>query len=159
MRGDGVCGKSPRRWQSTTIPDPAAPTRPDLVQRDFVVNPGGDRYPLVRRHHLHQHLGGLAVSGHLIDLASRRVVGWAVAEHLKTDLVDAALTDALRRRPAGGLVFHSDCSFGHDRSRGGRWPRRQTWHGRNAPATPARTPLQVDQPTRVCPDKSSSGCH
>jgi transposase InsO family protein len=36
-------------------------------------------------------------------------VGWAVADHLKTDLVDAALTDALtRRRPAGGLVFHSD---------------------------------------------------
>ncbi|GGK40750.1 hypothetical protein GCM10010124_36990 [Pilimelia terevasa] len=45
----------------------------------------------------------------VIDLASRRVVGWAVAEHLRTDLVDAALTDALtRRRPASGLVFHSD---------------------------------------------------
>ncbi|GAA2912044.1 hypothetical protein Acy02nite_90170 [Actinoplanes cyaneus] len=45
----------------------------------------------------------------VIDLASRRVVGWAVADHLKTDLVDAALTDALhRRRPADGLVFHSD---------------------------------------------------
>ncbi|MER7009750.1 IS3 family transposase [Dactylosporangium sp. NPDC000555] len=42
-------------------------------------------------------------------MASRRVVGWAVADHLKTDLVDAALTDALRRRrPADGLVFHSD---------------------------------------------------
>lgn len=36
-------------------------------------------------------------------------MGWAAAEHLKTDLVDAALTDALRRRrPADGLVFHSD---------------------------------------------------
>ncbi|HEX8628778.1 MAG TPA: IS3 family transposase, partial [Catenuloplanes sp.] len=45
----------------------------------------------------------------VIDLASRRIVGWAIAEHLRTDLVDAALTDALaRRRPASGLVFHSD---------------------------------------------------
>jgi transposase InsO family protein len=45
----------------------------------------------------------------VIDLASRRVVGWAVADNLKTDLVDAALTDALRRRrPGPGLVFHSD---------------------------------------------------
>ncbi|MBC9005789.1 DDE-type integrase/transposase/recombinase [Micromonospora aurantiaca (nom. illeg.)] len=45
----------------------------------------------------------------VIDLASRRVVGWAVADHLRTDLVDAALTDAIRRRrPASGLVFHSD---------------------------------------------------
>ncbi|MFB9449702.1 IS3 family transposase [Dactylosporangium vinaceum] len=45
----------------------------------------------------------------VIDLASRRVVGWAVADHLRTDLVDAALEEALRRRrPADGLVFHSD---------------------------------------------------
>ena len=36
-------------------------------------------------------------------------MGWAVADHLKTDLVDAALTDAVqRRRPPSGLVFHSD---------------------------------------------------
>ncbi|MEV2242748.1 DDE-type integrase/transposase/recombinase, partial [Micromonospora sp. NPDC049891] len=55
----------------------------------------------------------------VIDLASHRVVGWAVADHLKTDLVDAALSDALRRRrPADGLVFHSDrgCQGGFNRS-------------------------------------------
>jgi transposase InsO family protein len=45
----------------------------------------------------------------VIDLASRRVVGWAVADHLRTDLVADALTDAVnRRRPAPGVVFHSD---------------------------------------------------
>ncbi|WP_067495455.1 hypothetical protein [Actinoplanes sp. TFC3] len=38
----------------------------------------------------------------VIDLTSRRVVGWAIADHLKTDLVDAALR---RRRPAEGLGF------------------------------------------------------
>ncbi|WP_238177003.1 IS3 family transposase [Kribbella sp. VKM Ac-2566] len=45
----------------------------------------------------------------VIDLASRRVVGWATADHLRTDLVADALTDAVnRRRPAAGVVFHSD---------------------------------------------------
>jgi transposase InsO family protein len=38
----------------------------------------------------------------VIDLASRKVVGWATADHLRTDLVDAALTDALRRRRPTG---------------------------------------------------------
>ena len=45
----------------------------------------------------------------VIDLASRRVVGWALADHLRTDLVADALTNAVnRRRPAAGVVFHSD---------------------------------------------------
>jgi transposase InsO family protein len=49
----------------------------------------------------------------VIDLASRRVVGWAVADHLRTDLVDAALSDAIRRRrPAPGLIFHSEFAGG-----------------------------------------------
>ncbi|NEA31276.1 DDE-type integrase/transposase/recombinase [Streptomyces sp. SID13031] len=44
----------------------------------------------------------------VIDPASRRVVGWAVADHLRTDLVADALTDAVnRRRPAPEVVFHS----------------------------------------------------
>src|SRR6185312_15207615 len=43
------------------------------------------------------------------DLASRRVVGWAVADHLRTDLVEQALRDAVaRRRPPAGVIFHSD---------------------------------------------------
>ncbi|WP_369410853.1 DDE-type integrase/transposase/recombinase [Kribbella voronezhensis] len=55
----------------------------------------------------------------MIDLASRRVVGWAVADHLRTDLVAEALTDAVnRRRPAPGVIFHSDrgCQLGLKRS-------------------------------------------
>ncbi|MFF0659582.1 IS3 family transposase [Micromonospora tulbaghiae] len=109
MRDDGVRGKSPRRWQATTIPDPAAPTRPDLVQRDFAVNPAAiDTRWCGDITYINTWEGWLYLAT-VIDLASRRVVGWAVADHLKTDLVDAALTDALRRRrPADGLVFHSD---------------------------------------------------
>lgn len=40
MRAAGLAGKSPRRWQSTTIPDPNAGTRPDLVDRDFSTGRG-----------------------------------------------------------------------------------------------------------------------
>jgi transposase InsO family protein len=45
----------------------------------------------------------------VIDLASRRVVGWAMADHMRAELVCDALTMALNaRRPAPGLIFHSD---------------------------------------------------
>ncbi|MFE7623021.1 IS3 family transposase [Streptomyces sp. NPDC057509] len=46
----------------------------------------------------------------VIDIASRRVVGWAAADHLRTDLVADALTSACRqRRPTHPVIFHSDC--------------------------------------------------
>jgi putative transposase len=38
MRAVGLCGRRPRRWNKTTIPDPAAAARADLVRRDFAVN-------------------------------------------------------------------------------------------------------------------------
>lgn len=45
----------------------------------------------------------------VIDLCSRRIVGWALADHLRASLVTDAFTQALRvRRPAAGLIFHSD---------------------------------------------------
>ncbi|WP_431993862.1 DDE-type integrase/transposase/recombinase [Streptomyces albogriseolus] len=49
----------------------------------------------------------------VIDIASRRVVGWATADHLRTDLVADALTAAYRkRRPTGPVIFHSDRGCG-----------------------------------------------
>jgi transposase InsO family protein len=109
MREAGVAGRSPRRWKTTTIPDPNAGQRPDLVERDFTVDPGAvDTRWCGDITYINTWEGWLYLAT-VIDLASRRVVGWAVADHLKTDLVDAALSDALaRRRPADGLVFHSD---------------------------------------------------
>jgi transposase InsO family protein len=109
MRAAGLAGKSPRRWKATTIPDPNAGTRPDLVRRDFGVDPAAvDTRWCGDITYIGTWQGWLYLAT-VIDLASRRIVGWAVAEHLKTDLVDAALSDALaRRRPLSGLVFHSD---------------------------------------------------
>jgi transposase InsO family protein len=40
MRAAGRRGRTPKRWRTTTVPDPAAPARPDLVARDFHVAPG-----------------------------------------------------------------------------------------------------------------------
>jgi transposase InsO family protein len=109
MRRAGRRGRAPRRWRTTTVPDPAAPARADLVGRDFrpaaaEVNArwcGDITY-------INTWEGWLYLAT-VIDLASRRVVGWATADHLRTDLVAAALTNAVAaRQPTGPLIFHSD---------------------------------------------------
>jgi transposase InsO family protein len=105
-------GRTPRRWKKTTIADPGAAHRPDLIGRDFAISPDQPA-PLDTRWcgditYIHTWQGWLYLAT-VIDLASRRVVGWATADHLRTDLVADALTDAVnRRRPAPGVVFHSD---------------------------------------------------
>jgi transposase InsO family protein len=112
MRAADRHGRMPRRWKTTTIADPAAPTRPDLIGRDFAIDP--DQPAALNTRwcgditYIHTWQGWLYLAT-VIDLASRRVVGWAVADHLRTDLIAEALTDAAnRRRPLPGVVFHSD---------------------------------------------------
>jgi transposase InsO family protein len=52
---------------------------------------------------------GWAYLATVIDLASRKVVGWALADRMGTELVDAALSAAfVNRRPPAGVVFHTD---------------------------------------------------
>jgi transposase InsO family protein len=52
---------------------------------------------------------GWAYLATVIDLASRKVVGWALADHMRTELVEDALSMAFTNRaPEGGVVFHSD---------------------------------------------------
>jgi transposase InsO family protein len=109
MRQAGRRGRTPKRWRTTTIPDPAAPARPDLIARDFRTAPDqvnarwcGDIT------YINTWEGWLYLAT-VIDLASRRVVGWATADHLRTDLVAQALTNAVTaRRPTGPVIFHSD---------------------------------------------------
>jgi transposase InsO family protein len=109
MRSAGICGKAPRRWRKTTIPDPAAAARADRIRRDFTADAGqlnarwcGDI----------TYIGtweGWLYLATVIDIASRRVVGYALADHLRTELVSAALANALAvRDPDPGVIFHSD---------------------------------------------------
>ncbi|MFD7159043.1 IS3 family transposase [Kribbella sp. NPDC059898] len=105
-------GRIPRRWKKTTIPDPGAARRPDLIGRDFGIDPDQPAALDARWcgdiTYIHTWQGWLYLAT-VIDLASRRVVGWATADHLRTSLVADALTDAVnRRRPAAGVLFHSD---------------------------------------------------
>ncbi|XCM77593.1 IS3 family transposase (plasmid) [Kitasatospora sp. HUAS MG31] len=109
MREAGLQGRHRRRRQRTTIPDPNAATRPDLVLRDFEPDPDAlDARWCGDITYIPTDEGWLYLAT-VIDIASRRVVGWATADHLRTELVADALRAAYRtRRPAGPVIFHSD---------------------------------------------------
>lgn len=109
MRTAGLQGRHRRRRQLTTIPDPRAAARPDLVVRDFAPDPDGlDTRWCGDITYIPTEEGWLYLAT-VIDIASRRVVGWSTADHLRTELVADALTAACReRRPARPVIFHSD---------------------------------------------------
>lgn len=109
MRQVGLQGRHRRRGQRTTIPDPRAAVRPDLVLRDFQPDPAAvDTRWCGDITYIATDQGWLYLAT-VIDIASRRVVGWATADHLRTELVADALRAACHsRRPDGPVVFHSD---------------------------------------------------
>lgn len=109
MREAGLQGRRRRRRHRTTIPDPNAAARPDLVLRDFQPDPTGlDVRWCGDITYIPTGEGWLYLAT-VIDIASRRVVGWATADHLRTELVADALRTACRsRRPDGPVIFHSD---------------------------------------------------
>jgi transposase InsO family protein len=108
MARRGLAGRHRRRFKKTTIADERAVAAPDLVKRSFaagqVLNGAwvGDITYL-------RTWEGWAYLATVIDLGSRRVVGFAVADHMRSSLVEEAIEMAvLSRRPAAGLIFHSD---------------------------------------------------
>jgi putative transposase len=110
MRGEGIHGakRRGRPWR-TTKPDPAAHRPPDLVKRDFTAR-RPDRLWVADFTYL-RCWEGVVFFSFVIDVFSRRVVGWQFASHMRTDLVLDALRMALSRRAAGAdvdLVHHSD---------------------------------------------------
>jgi putative transposase len=109
MRAAGLAGRAAKRWKKTTIADPAAAARADRIRRDFTA----DASKLNSRWcgditYLRTWEGWLFLAT-VIDIASRRVVGYAMADHLRTSLVSDALGNAVvARGPAPGVIFHSD---------------------------------------------------
>ena len=107
MRAAGLIGVCRRRVVRTTRRDETAPVSADLVHRAFTA-PAPDRLWVADITYLPTWQGFLYLAV-VLDVFSRRVVGWAMAEHLRTELVLDALAMALwNRRPAPGLVHHSD---------------------------------------------------
>jgi transposase InsO family protein len=107
MRQKGLVGRCRRRWTKTTLPDPEA-AAVDLLKRAFGPGVELDRVYVGDITYVWT-WEGWAYLATVIDLASRRVVGWAIAEHMRAELVCDALRMALdSRRPGPGLLFHSD---------------------------------------------------
>jgi transposase InsO family protein len=108
MAANDIAGIRLRRRVRTTIPEPADQLVPDLLERDFTAQeantvyvgditylPCGDGQNLYR--------------ATVIDCFSRRLVGWSIADHMRTELVaDALVAAAAERGSLAGAVFHSD---------------------------------------------------
>ena len=109
MRERGLAGRCRRRFQRTTIPDPHAPVAVDLLQRDFAVDARELNQAWCGDITYVRTWEGWLYLATVIDLGSRRVVGWAMADHMRSTLVVDALRMAVEsRRPPAGLIFHAD---------------------------------------------------
>jgi hypothetical protein len=110
MRVNGLRGCAPAQWRTTTIPEPdPANIATGRVERNFdqgrldAVWVGDVTY-------IRTWEGWLYLAT-VIDAHSRRVIGWAVTDHMRASLVTDALTMAIVQRghPVAGVIFHSDC--------------------------------------------------
>ena len=106
MRQAGVRGVSRRRFVATTVRDERSVPAPDLVQRDFEVA-GPNQLWVADITYIPTWAGFLYLAV-VLDAWSRRVVGWAMATHLRTELVLDALEMAVRQRQPRGVIHHSD---------------------------------------------------
>ena len=108
MRKDGLRGcMRGRRRKHTTRQDPLAIPAPDLVGRNFCA-PAPNRLWTADITYLPTDEGFVYLA-FILDVYSRKVVGWSMASHLRSELVAAALEMAIRRRnPSAGLIHHSD---------------------------------------------------
>lgn len=108
MREDGIKAKVKRRFvPRTTDANHADPIAPNRLDRDFTAEAPNRKWTCdITYVPTGQGWLYLAV---VMDLFSRKIVGWSMREHMKSDLVREALEMALRtRRPPSGLLHHSD---------------------------------------------------
>jgi putative transposase len=107
MRKNGLTGCMRGRKKRTTHRDPSATPAPDLLKRNFAAA-APDKVWTADITYVHTQEGFLYLAL-ILDVYSRRVVGWSMATHLRTELVVDALEMALwRRRPDAGLIHHTD---------------------------------------------------
>jgi len=106
MKAQGLQGVSRRRGIRTTRRSTDAAPAPDLVRREFHAD-GPDQLWVADITYVPTWSGFLYLAV-VLDVWSRRVVGWAMRTHLRTDLVVEALDMALERRGATDVIHHSD---------------------------------------------------
>jgi transposase InsO family protein len=106
MKAAGLRGRHPKAWRRTTIGADQPANAPDLLGRDFSAERPNEKWCGDITHV--KTWDGWAYLATVIDLHSRAVIGWAIADHMRAELVTAALDMAIaRRRPPAGVVFHS----------------------------------------------------
>jgi putative transposase len=107
LRAAGLVGCHRRRWVIPTQRAPAATPAPDRVGRQFVAGAPNQLWTADITYV--PTWSGFLYPAVVLDVFSRRVVGWAMADHLRTELVRDALEMALwHRRPGRGVIQHSD---------------------------------------------------
>jgi putative transposase len=106
MEVAGIYGVSRRKWITTTTRDRGARPAPDLVERNFSA-PAPNRLWVADITYVSTWTGFLYLAV-VLDAFSRRVVGWAMETHLRTELVLTALNMALGQRRPAAVIHHSD---------------------------------------------------
>jgi len=107
MCEQGLTGRTPRRFRKTTDSDHTLTIAKNLVDRNF--RPAAPNELWAADITYVRTWEGWLYLAVVLDLYSRRVVGWAIADHMRTELVLDALTMAIdQRRPGRGVVHHSD---------------------------------------------------
>jgi transposase InsO family protein len=117
MRRAGMEGRCKKRFRTTTIADPEFQGALDLIQREFGTGATIDRRYVGDITYIST-WEGWAYLATVIDLSSRRVVGWALDSHMRTELVTDALKMAISTRgPAAGVVFIRTAARTHNTSK------------------------------------------
>ena len=107
MVRQGLVARPKRRWRTTTDSRHREPIAPNRLARDFTA-PAPDRVWVADTTYLPV-VGGFLFLVVILDLYSRKVVGWSLGDRLDAELSGQALRRALTRRyPGPGLIFHSD---------------------------------------------------
>lgn len=106
MKQAGLRGVSRRKWIRTTIRSETGRPAPDLVQRQFVATAPNQLW-IADITYIPTWAGVLYLAV-VLDVWSRRVIGWAMETHLRTALVLAALDMAIAQRKPDQVIHHSD---------------------------------------------------
>ncbi len=109
MRAAGLRGFQARRFVTTTVADPSANRARDQVDRQFTAT-GPDRLWVADITYIPTWAGFLYLAI-VLDVWSRRVVGWAMETHVQTELVLTALNMALAQRRPDAVIHHSDSEY------------------------------------------------
>lgn len=108
MREHSITGIFLRKKVRTTVPDPSGAKVGDLIGRDFTAEQPNTRY-VGDITYLPVGGGKFLYLATVIDLFSRRLAGWSIADHMRTSLVADALNAAAAERGSlAGAIFHSD---------------------------------------------------